>query len=953
MSVLEFINRWKDSELKERSAAQAHFIQLCGILSVEAPAEEDMTGERYCFEKGASKATGGDGWADVWKKGCFGWEYKGPKKDLNAAYKQLLNYSGSLESPPLLIVSDTSTIRIHTHFNNRIQETHTIKIEDLVDNTVRQKLRACFVNPSEFKPSMRRDALTEKMAKKFASIAEGIRAKGENPREVAHFVNRLVFCMFAEDVGVLPNKLFERAMKSAVADPASSKELLEGLFTAMHEGGRIGFEAVPWFNGGLFDDGKAFALSKEEAKTILKAARQNWSDIDPSILGTLFVRGLDPKKIDQLGAHYTSPKKILQVIEPTISTPLLRDWAKEKAQIKLEIEATLKTRKPRASKRWKSATERKKRFIEKLRNLRVLDPACGSGNFLYLTLKTLKDIEHRVNQEAEELGLASDFPTVGPECVLGVELNPYAAELARVSIWIGEMQWMLNHGFDVSRNPILRQLKNIRTGDAILNVAESSQNDLKSEWPDADYIVGNPPYIGSRRMGPELGKEYVSRLRKVYVDHELSDADLVTFWLAKAVDIFRSESRLQGVGYVVTNSIRDRGNRETLAPLLSEFAPTSVWTNEKWEVEGAAVTVAIINIARESDQPTILDDTEVRGIHPNLTPDVEGGYPDTSNAPRLKTNMSLSTQGVIPRAEIKKKPKEELGLPDATFNLTASEASEMLGLPENPNGRTNHDVIKRYVIADDITSVREPRFIVDFTGLSEDEAELYEAPFKHIQNVKLHRAQMNQPSALKTWWLYWNRREKLREAMSNKQRVLVIPRHSKHLIIHFEEPDIIPDSAVVVLPREDWISFGILQSRPHQLWVRLNGSTLETRPRYTPKQGFDTFPFPPGLGPNIDPKDYKNSFADNITMSSSKLFELRENWVEAPLKNGGKIRARRDLFNSNPPWFQRANDNLNDAVCRSYGWIDEHQNHESLSDAEIITSLFEENKRRSSKQRRD
>jgi len=946
LSVRDFIDRWKDSELKERSAAQAHFIQLCTILEVEAPAEEDMIGERYCFEKGASKATGGDGWADVWKKGYFGWEYKGPNKNLDAAYKQLLNYSGSLESPPLLIVSDTSTIRIHTHFNNRVQETHTIQIEDLIDNATRQKLRACFENPSLFKPSMRRDALTEQMAEKFASIAEGIRARGEDPREVAHFVNRLVFCMFAEDVGVLPNKMFERAIKGAMDEPASSQELLESLFNAMHKGGRVGFESVPWFNGGLFDDGSAFSLSKQEAKIIWKAARQNWSDIDPSILGTLFVRGLDPSKIDQLGAHYTAPKKILQVIEPTISVPMLSEWAIEKQQMEAEVAAALKTKKPRDSKRWKAAVERKRRFLERLRKLRVLDPACGSGNFLYLALKTLKDIEHRVNQESEELGIPRDFPAVGPECVLGIELNPYAAELARVSVWIGEMQWMLNHGFDVARNPILRPLQNIETRDAVLKIAHEQKGDVKAEWPKADFIIGNPPYIGSRKMSPELGEKYVRRLRYAYQDHDLSDSDLVTFWLAKALDIFRNDDDLEGVGFVVTNSIRDRGNRETLAPLFKDYAPTNIWSNEKWEVNGAAVTVAIINIARESDKPPMLDDVEVRGVHPNLTPDIIDGYPDTSNVPRLKNNKGRSAQGVIPRAEIKRKHKEELGLPDATFNLTASQAEELLAMPVNPNGRTNQDVIKRYVIADDITSAREPRFIVDFTGMTEAEAELYEAPFEHIQNVKLHRAQMNQALALQTWWLFWRQRKKLRSAMSEVDRVLVIPRHSKHLIIHFEDPAIIPDSAIIVVPREDWVSFGILQSRPHQLWVRLNGSTLETRPRYVPEEGFETYPFPLGLTPNLLPDDYENAFSSELSAAASKLFELRENWVIAPTSNGGEKRARRELHDLNPPWFQRANDRLNDAVLRSYGWIDESQNHEDLNDAEIITLLFEENIRR-------
>ena len=206
---------------------------------------------------------------------------------------------------------------------------------------------------------------------------------------------------------------------------------------------------------------------------------------------------------------------------------------------------------------------------------------------------------------------------------------------------------------------------------------------------------------------------------------------------------------------------------------------------------------------------------------------------------------------------------------------------------------------------------------------------------------------MSQPKALEKWWLWWNRREKLREAMREHERVIVVPRHSEHLIIEFEEPDIVPDSALVVYPRSDWVNFGILQSRPHSLWVRLNGSTLETRPRYVPTQGFDTFAFPAGLEPNRRPEEFENAYAGEIAVAAERLYTLRDNWVKAPIAGGGEPRARRDLYNEGPPWLQRAHDELDDAVVRAYAWVGSKGTHDELSDAQIITKLYDLNRLRS------
>jgi len=292
-------------------------------------------------------------------------------------------------------------------------------------------------------------------------------------------------------------------LEAARSAPAQFADHARMLFGAMKTGGMVGFERVDWFNGGLFDDDGALPIELADIENLLAAAKLDWSEIDPSILGTLFERGLDPDKRSQLGAHYTDRDKIMQIVRPVIIEPLEREWAEARAKVEALVESAsaqgsgIKGRSAR-TKALNAATAIHMTFLERLKRFRVLDPACGSGNFLNLSLLALKDIEHRANLEAEVLGLQRQFPSVGPENVLGIELNPFAAELARVSVWIGEIQWMRRNGFNASRNPILRSLDTIENRDAVLDEATGA----RAMWPDADAVVGNDP-----QYTPSLGFE--------------------------------------------------------------------------------------------------------------------------------------------------------------------------------------------------------------------------------------------------------------------------------------------------------------------------------------------------------------------------------------------------------------------------------------------------------------
>ena len=378
----EFISKWRSSTLKERSASQEHFLDLCRMLGEPTPAEADPSGDVYCFERGARKDTGGDGWADVWKRHHFAWEYKSPGKSLDAAFDQLRQYSLALENPPLLIVCDLQRFRIRTNWTNSVSKTHKFDLEGLADPATRDLLKWAFSDPERLRPGVTRHSLTERAAASFATVAQALRERGHDPPEVARFVNRMVFCMFADDVGLLPDQMFTRMLRQARRNPDHFSDLAGDLFGAMANSGRIGFEEVAWFNGGLFDDSAALPLERSDIDVVLEAAALDWSEIDPSILGTLFERGLDPAKRAQLGAHYTDRDKIMQLVNPAVVEPLLTEWNVEKTAIKDDLDRSEATKSRSAKSRLRSkAQQRMAAFLTRLRAFTVLDPACGSGNF--------------------------------------------------------------------------------------------------------------------------------------------------------------------------------------------------------------------------------------------------------------------------------------------------------------------------------------------------------------------------------------------------------------------------------------------------------------------------------------------------------------------------------------------------------------------------------------------
>jgi len=919
-----FITKWRAAELKERSAAQEHFIDLCRLLGEPTPAEADPTGDTYCFEKGARKETGGDGWADVWKRHCFAWEYKGPRANLDAAFDQLRQYALALENPPLLIVSDMQRFRIRTNWTNSVSKTHEFEIDDLADAAVRDKLKWALSDPERLRPDETRQALTERAASAFALLAQALRERGYDAQAVAHFINRLVFCMFAEDVGLLPNNLFTRMLEQAKQQPEEFAAMARDLFAAMSTGGRVGFEPVAWFNGGLFDDDAALPLEKTEIDTVLQAATLEWSEIDPSILGTLFERGLDPDKRAQLGAHYTDRDKIMQIVEPVVIRPWLAEWEKEKGEITAALKRAGTARSAAARTRQRSrAEQRKDAFLQRLRSFTILDPACGSGNFLYVALHALKDLEHQVQLEAEAFDLQRSFPEVSPANVKGIEINAYAAELARVSVWIGHIQWMRRNGYPGTNNPVLKPLDTIECRDAIL-----TPDGEEPEWPVADVVIGNPPFIGGKLLNANLGEDYVSSIFAVYEGRVPAEADLVCYWFVKAGEHIES-GKAKRAGLVSTNSIRGGANRRALQTATEDRPIFEAWSDEPWVINGAAVRVSLVCFSRPDDGATLeqrLNGQLVDVVHPDLT-----GNVDLTKAQRLCRNIGIAFMG------------DTKGGP---FDVPGDQAREWLREPTNPNGRPNSDVLRPWVNGMDLTRRPAGKWIVDFGwSMGQEETALYEAPFQHAKEHVYPMRKQNDREAYRIyWWRHVEPRPGMWKALNGLSRYIATPRVAKHRLFVWLDVRICPDSAVIAIARNDDTTFGILHSRFHEAWSLRLGSSLEDRPRYTPTTTFETFPFPKGLSPDIPGSDYANDpRAIAIAEAARRLIELRDRWlnppewvkwVDEPVPRYPKHPMPRDeatakelkkrtltnLYNARPQWLADAHAALDAAVAEAYGW---------------------------------
>ena len=906
MTPEAFIAKWEQVTTTERAASHTHFLDLCELLEVDKPLDVDRTGKFYAFERRVSKVFGGDGFADVWKRGHFAWEYKRKKRNLSEAYRQLVLYRDDLENPPLLVVCDLERFEVHTNFTGTPKQVHAFTIHDLVNPDIRALLKNVFTDPERLNPKGHRERVTKEASEQIGKLALSLQRRGHDPQTVAHFLMQLVFALFAEDVKLLPNKLVTRILERTYAKPERAQRYLSELFQAMALGGEVLLEDVPYFNGGLFDDRGALPLEQNELETLLAAAKLDWAEVEPVIFGTLFERSLDPSKRSQLGAHYTSREDILRIVQPVVIDPLRAKWA----ALRATLEATLeKDPRPELSalemgdskKRtqltaWQRRQDRNVkepvvRFVDELRHLKVLDPACGSGNFLYVAFQQLKELERDVLAYAQTVGVPL-APFVSPRQFYGLEVNVFAHELASIVVWIGFLQWNYLNQVSDRQRPILERLDTIKLQDALLD------GEQETVWPEADFIIGNPPFLGNYRMREELGDEYTVKLRKLFEGRVPGFADFVTYWFEKARAQI-ADSKAERAGLISTNSIRGGANRKVLERIKGTGDIFMAWSDEPWILDGAAVRVSIIVFDDGKETRKLLNSQLVPAIHPDLTSSV-----NISDARRLAENADTSFEGV------------KIAGP---FDIQGDTANSWIALP-NPDGVSNEDVLRLYVNAQDLVQKSKNRWVVDFNQMPLETATQYLTPFAYVEeSVKPIREKNNERATRENWWRFKRTTPKLRQAIAPLARYIATPRHSKYRVFVWLPIKSLPSDALTVVARDDDFTFGVLHSKLHEVWSLSMGTWLGkgNDPRYTPTTCFETFPFP---RPTETQHAEIEKWAKYLDAVRSQLLAADEKRTMTKLYNDlTELRKTRD---SKSPVYALliAHDKLDAAVAAAYSW---------------------------------
>ena len=906
MTVAEFVHTWQKSTNSERASAQSHFLQVCRLLGQPEPSS-DPTGEAYAFEKGVAKTGGGQGFADVWRRGCFAWEYKGKKKNLSDAYDQLLKYREALDNPPLLVVCDLDRFEVHTNFTGTAKRVFAFTLADLLPNAPTDKcalppldvLRALFEDPQRLHPDQTASYVTQEAARSFARLAGSLQARGHDPHPVSRFLIRLLFCLFAEDVGLLPAGLFTTLVERTRARPEQFGERVGALFAAMATGGAFGVEDIKHFNGGLFTDAQALPLTRDDLAILSTCGALDWASIEPSVFGTLFERSLDPAKRARLGAHYTGRDDILLLVEPVLMAPLRRRWADVQAQaltLVAKREGMTLVQRARLNGELGHLLQG---FSEELASVRVLDPACGSGNFLYVALRALLDLEKDVITFAIGCDAGGFFPRVGPEQMHGIEVNEYAHELAPITVWIGYIQWLKDNGFGQVQEPILRDLHTIWEQDAIL-ARDADGRLAQPDWPEADVIVGNPPFLGDKKMRAELGHEYVEDLRRLYGGRVPGGADFVTYWFERARELIE-RGEVKRAGLLSTNSIRSGANRVVLERIKAGGDIFLAWADRPWVLDGADVRVSMVGFDNGAETERLLNGAPSSVINADLS-----GRADVTQAVALPENAGLVFLGMMK---------------GGPFDIDAATAHRMLADPVNPNGRPNADVVKPRLGGQDVTGRPRGGYVIDFVDRSEEDASYYEMPFEYVrQHVKPERLKSRDVGMRTSWWLHGRSRPALRAALAGKSRCIVTPEVAKHRLFAWMDTATIPDHKLHVFPRDDDYFFGVLHSRIHEVWslAQCSWMGVGNDPSYSSSRTFATFPFPwpPGQEPADDPR--VRAIAD----AARALVEKRDAWLNPPGATPADLAKRTltQLYNARPAWLDALHRALDGAVCAAYGW---------------------------------
>lgn len=1034
----KFIDRWKQSGAAERANYALFLTQLCDVIGVPQPdpTTPDSSKNGYVFERDVTFQLGdgstSPGRIDLYKRGCFILEAKqGSDQDRVAedaahllspsaisskkkgtavrgtkswddamvrARGQAEAYAKALPTsegwPPFLMVVDVGhIIELYSEFTCAGKayvmfpdpQSFRIRLDDLRDEKVRQRLATIWTAPLSLDPSRRSAKVTRELAQRLAELAKLLEKAGHDPALVARFLMRCLFTMFAEDVELIPRGSFKDLLESLREEPENFQPMVEALWETMNSGGfsPILRKKILRFNGGLFAECQALPLDKPMLALLIESAKSDWADVEPAIFGTLLERALDPRERHKLGAHFTPRAYVERLVLPTVIEPLRDEWK--------TVYATAITHANHEE--LAEAREEVRQFHEKLCSIRILDPACGSGNFLYVTLEHMKRLEGEVLHALREFGEKQTLLStheVDPHQFLGIEINPRAAAIADLVLWIGYLQWHFRtRGQSAPAEPIIRNFKNIECRDAVLDwdgtepyrdstgngvtrwdgrttkshhvtgeqvPDDSAQipvvkfiNPRQAQWPRADVIVGNPPFIGDKMMKGALGHGYVDALRNVYSSLGGS-SDYVMYWWSKAAELVATGAAKR-FGFIATNSLRQNYNRRTVLRYLTGSPPLSILfaiPDHPWidSSDGASVRISmtvadsgiregtLLTVTHELDgvdHPIVKFETSLGRIGADLTVGA-----DVAAAVQLNANSLVSCPGVK--------------LFGQGFVVERSQAVS-LGLGTVPEADA---YIRPYITAREFTQHKKDRFAIDFLGLDPEQIRMrFPACYQWlVDHVKPERDQNNRESYRRFWWLFGEPRKSFRKALSGLTRQLVTPETAKFRCFTFVPITTIAEGTFVIIASDDAYVLGVLSSRVHITWALATGSRLGVGndPRYNKSRCFETFPFPvPSesekqrireLGEQLD-AHRKTQQDRHPELTLTGMYNVLEK-----VRAGAELSAQeRSIYDMGlVSVLKQIHDELDNATCAAYGWP------LTLGDDEILNRLAMLNAERASEE---
>ncbi len=1034
--IQDFIDRWRSSGASEKANFQSFINELCDLLEVPRP--DAATGIRendgYAFERPVTFAEGATGFIDLYKRGCFVMEGKqgadapeatpaealgGAKvqrrtgtakrgtrswdRAMEAARNQAERYARAIDDewPPFLLIVDVGfCIDVFADFARMgkgyarfpTATDYRIGLDDLLRPEIRERLRHLFTAPLDLDPERRTAPVTRKLAERLALLARSLEAAGHHADTVANYLVRCLFTMFAEDVGLIRERSFTELLEKHRDRLDAIPKLTTELWQAMDKGGFSAGIAddVRRFNGRLFHDAKALELDEAGLDLLIQAAQADWTHVEPAIFGTLLERALSPKERHRLGAHYTPRAYVERLVRPTIIEPLTDEWkAVQAAAARFDEQGKVP-----------DAVAAINAFHQRLCTITVLDPACGSGNFLYVTLDLLKRLEREVLDALEGFGQStlelSEGNRVSPTQLRGLEINPRAAAVAEVVLWIGYLQWhfrtygdanrldepllkdrqlierrdaVLAHGFPTQRldadgNPVTRWDGTMKpspvTGEQIPDeTARTPVFDYPdarpAEWPEATFIVGNPPFVGSFRMREALGDGYAEALRNAYPNVPESADFVMYWWYVASGKVARGEA--ERFGLITTNSITQTFQRRVVEARLDAANPIHLAyaiPDHPWvdSTDGAAVRIgmtvgakgdgvgrlaAVAEEERTSEIARIVQLEERAGvIHPDLTTGA-----DLTDAVPLLANAEISCPGVK--------------LHGSGF-IVAEEKADELGL-STARGLDRH--IRPYRNGRDLTQTSRNVMVIDLLGLEAEEVrQRFPEVYQHVlENVKPERDQNRRASYRDNWWIHGEPRKNFRPALKGLSRYISTVETSKHRFFVFLDKEILPDNMLVNIASEDAFHLGVLSSRIHVTWALAAGGSLEDRPRYNKGVCFEPFPFPYAteklkqtirkLAEELDAHRKKQQATHNelaLTNMYNVLEKLAPDRARGKLGEALSAKEKTVYEQGLVGVLKDLHDRLDAAVAEAYGWP------AKLNDQEILARLVALNAERAAEE---